>query len=332
MNLFQLNLFVNVIHSGSMKAVADSFYITPSALSQNIKKLESELGCTLIDRTHSPLKPTLYGKIVLDRAERMLFLANEIEEEIARRKRLDAKTVNVGSFYPTLANSEMVHVANAHPDLNFQVLIDDESSIVSELMNGRLDIAFLSKERSIPGFDLFELTKEQLFVSIPNDIGIADKRSITCGEICDLKVTIPADLDGVTCWYHEFLDEIGMDKENIVELGSEEYFAAMVDPDVVHFRSSLMTAPLTMLSKKSHLPLVEPEVWRSIIVMYPASMSEKLDPILKTLKCGVRAASAMAVLPKLLQFSSSSNLRIIDGIKEGSIDSDQKDVGSILQL
>ena len=66
-----------------MKATADSFYISQSALSQNIKKLESELGCTLIDRTHSPLTPTTYGRIVLDRAERMLFLANEIEEELS---------------------------------------------------------------------------------------------------------------------------------------------------------------------------------------------------------------------------------------------------------
>ncbi|RDB60932.1 hypothetical protein C1878_12870 [Gordonibacter sp. 28C] len=316
MNLFQLNLFVNTIHSGSMKVAADNFYISQSALSQNIKKLESELGCTLIDRTHSPLKPTLYGKIVLDRAERILFLANEIEEEIARRKRIDAQTIMVGSFYPTLANSEMVYVANAHPDLNFQVVIDDEPALLSDLIKGAFDFVFLSKPRSIPGFESFELTREQLFVSLPNNSPLSDKESIACDEITDLRVTVPSDLDGVSSWYHEFLDEIDMKQENVNELSSEEYFAAMVNPDVIHFRSSLMTAPLNMLSKKRHLPLVEPEIWRSILVMYPTVKAKKLEPLLKTLKKGAQTASAISIIPKLLQFSASSNLVIKKSVEK----------------
>lgn len=316
MNLFQLNLFVNTIHSGSMKVAADNFYISQSALSQNIKKLESELGCTLIDRTHSPLKPTLYGKIVLDRAERILFLANEIEEEIARRKRIDARTIRVGSFYPTLANSEMVYVANAHPDLNFKVTIDDEPAVLSGLIKGLYDFVFLSKSRSVPGFDSFELTREQLFVSLPNKPPFSDKDSIECNEITHLKVTVPTDLDGVSPWYYEFLDEIGMNWENVQESSSEEYFASMVDPNVIHFRSSLMTAPLTMLSEKRHLPIVEPEIWRSILVMYPTVKTDDLEPILKTLKRGVQAASAISVIPKLLQFSASSNLTIEESAKK----------------
>lgn len=312
MNLFQLNLFVNTIHSGSMKATADSFYISQSALSQNIKKLESELGCTLIDRTHSPLTPTTYGRIVLDRAERMLFLANEIEEEIARRKRIDAQTVKVGCFYPQLAYSEMAYVANAHPTLNFQVFIDSELEIIEDLKNGKYDLAFLPQAPSIPGFESFEFTKEQLFVSIPNNHELAKQQAVRCDQLRELKLTVPIELDGVSSWYNTLLDDVGADWNNIEELSSEDYFSAMTDPNAVHFRSSLMTAPLAMLSAKRHLPLIEPEVWRSIMVVYPSAESDNLETLLATLRHESQAASAISIIPKLLQFSTSSNLKITE--------------------
>lgn len=308
-------MFVAIANCGSMRIVSERFFMSQSALSQNIKKLENELGCILLDRSHSPLKPTIYGKIVLDRAERILFLANEIEEEIARRKRTEAQMINVGTFYPTLANSEMVYVANARPELNFQVVIDDEPEILSGLIKGGFDFVFLSKPQSIPGFESFELTREQLYVSLPNNSQSAAEESIRCADLLHLEVTVPIDLDGVSSWYREFLDGINMDPDNIKELKSEEYFAAMVDPDVIHFRSSLMTAPLTMLTKKRHLPLVEPEVWLPIIVMYPIVKAEQLKPIFETLRRGVQSASAISIIPKLLQFSASSNLVIAESPK-----------------
>lgn len=313
MNLTQLELFVATVHSGSMKTAAERFYLSQSALSQNIRKLESELGCALLDRTRSPLKPTAYGKIVLDRAERILFLVKEIESEIARKKEADAAVVRVGCFYPILANSEMAHIANAHKTMRFKVFIDDESSIIDALLKGRYDLALLSKTPSIPGFETIELGQEELFLSLPADSISKEADSVSCSQLAGRAIVIPDNLAGVTGWYKEVLETIGAKPENVTELSSEDYFSAMNDPAVTHFRSSLMTTPIAPLPQKRHLPLSDPAIKRTIIALYPLSKAELLAPVIDTMrKDRGKIVSAISVLPKLLHLSASSNLEVED--------------------
>ena len=313
MNLTQLELFVATVHSGSMKTAAERFYLSQSALSQNIRKLENELGCVLLDRSRFPLKPTPYGEIVLDRAERMLFLAQEIESEIARKKEADATVVRVGCFYTILANSEMAHIANVHKNMRFKVSIADEPSIVDALLNGRYDLALLSKAPSIPGFEAIELGQEELFVSLPGNSALAKADSVLCSQLADRPIVIPDNLAGVTDWYKEVLETIGVKPENVTELSSEDYFSAMNDPTVTHFRSSLMTTPIASLPQKRHLPLSDPEIKRTIIALYPLGKAKLLAPIIDTMRKDRGAiASAISVLPKLLHLSASSNLEVED--------------------
>lgn len=313
MNLTQLELFVATVHSGSMKIAAERFYLSQSALSQNIRKLEGELGCELLDRTRSPLKPTVYGKIVLDRAERILFLAKEIETEIARKKEADAMVVRVGCFYTILANSEMAHIANEHKDMRFKVTIADESSIVDDMLKGRYDLALLSKTPLIPGFETIELGQERLFVSVPEDLVSIEANSFSCNQLADCTIVIPDNLAGVTSWYKEVLDKVGAKPEQVIEVSSEDYFSAMNDPTVIHFRSSLMTTPVASLPQKRHLPLADPEIERTIIALYPAAKATLLAPVIGTMKKDQgNIASAISVLPKLLHLSASSNLEVED--------------------
>lgn len=313
LSLNQLELFVAIANCGSMRIASERFYMSQSALSQNVKKLENELGCTLLDRSRSPLKPTAYGKIVLDRAERMLFLAQDIKEEIDRKKEQEAATLRIGCFYPMLAYSEMAHVANAHKEINFKATIASEESIADGLIRGNFDLALLPDRRAIPGFAKMELGREELYVSLPLDSPFQDRTTMPCDKLKDLEIVVPRDLEGVTPWYMDILSELNIDGENIVELSSEDYFSAMNDFSVTHFRSSLMTAPLASLSRKKHLPLTDPKVERTIIAMFPVSRSKELEPVIETLKEDQgRIVSSMGVLPKLLQISESTNLKITD--------------------
>lgn len=313
LSLFHLELFVAVANCGSMRIASERFYMSQSALSQNIKKLENELGCSLFDRSHSPLKLTNYGKIVLDRAERILFLAQDIEDEIERKKQLEATTLRVGCFYPMLAYSEMVHVANAHKDINFKTTIASEEAITERLLRGDFDIALLPDRRNIPGFLKIELSREELYISLPLGSPFQECTIMPCEKLGSLQIAIPRDLEGVTPWYKDVLEELNIGKESILELSSEEYFAAMNDFSVAHFRSSLMTAPLVSLSQKKHLPLTEPKIERIIIAMYPTSRQKELEPVINTLKEDQgQITSSIGVLPKLLQLSESTNLKITD--------------------
>lgn len=58
MEIHQLEQFKAIAESRTMREAADKLFISQPALSQNLKKLEAELGCTLFDRAHNQLAIT----------------------------------------------------------------------------------------------------------------------------------------------------------------------------------------------------------------------------------------------------------------------------------
>ena len=65
MNRNQLKYFVAAAESQSFTKAAEQFYITQTAITQQIRQLEDTLGCALFDRSTRPITLTSAGKIFL---------------------------------------------------------------------------------------------------------------------------------------------------------------------------------------------------------------------------------------------------------------------------
>ena len=89
--IYQLEQFKAIAECRTMREAADKLYISQPALSQNLKKLETELGCTLFDRSHNQLTLTPYGEILLTHAHRILFDLKEVFDQIEQRKQEEAR-------------------------------------------------------------------------------------------------------------------------------------------------------------------------------------------------------------------------------------------------
>jgi DNA-binding transcriptional LysR family regulator len=77
-----LEVFVAIAECGSMTKAASLLRITQSAISQQLKQLESELGVALIDRSGRPLLLTPAGLSLRQRAKDMLQEADRIRAEL----------------------------------------------------------------------------------------------------------------------------------------------------------------------------------------------------------------------------------------------------------
>ena len=66
MNLTALEYFREIVESRSISKVATNRHISQSALSQNIHKLEDELGFMLLERSNKGVEPTEAGRIYLN--------------------------------------------------------------------------------------------------------------------------------------------------------------------------------------------------------------------------------------------------------------------------
>ena len=72
MNIRHLRYFVDIVATGSLRKASEVLYVTQSALSRAVSELESELGCTLLERHQHGVRPTRQGLLLEERARGIL--------------------------------------------------------------------------------------------------------------------------------------------------------------------------------------------------------------------------------------------------------------------
>ena len=72
-----LRSFVTIVESGSMTRAASRLFMTQSAISMQIKRLENNLGLSVFDRSAQGMKPTIEGEQLLHFAHQMLAINDE---------------------------------------------------------------------------------------------------------------------------------------------------------------------------------------------------------------------------------------------------------------
>src|SRR4051795_10562681 len=85
MNLNRLAYFAAVVEAGSFTRAATSLGITKAVVSQQVAKLEEEVGCTLLIRTTRRVQPNEAGHSLHARCALILREANEGFDELAQR-------------------------------------------------------------------------------------------------------------------------------------------------------------------------------------------------------------------------------------------------------
>lgn len=101
MDFSAYRIFETVAALGSMAKAAEAMYLTPSAVSHAILKMEKELGFPLFVREKKRLILTHYGQELLPKIRGLLLVRSKLEEEIALMRGVTYGTVHIGSFNST---------------------------------------------------------------------------------------------------------------------------------------------------------------------------------------------------------------------------------------
>lgn len=161
MNLRDLKYFLSVAELKHFGRAAEECFVSQPTLSGQVKKLEEELGVTLLERTNRRVMLTDTGERIAHVARRIL---REVEtiEDIARGSR-DPMSGNfrLGAF-PTLSTYLfpilVPKVKEALPNIRLILIEEKTDLLVEKLRNGDMDAAFLA----LPIHDDF-LVGEPLF-------------------------------------------------------------------------------------------------------------------------------------------------------------------------
>lgn len=144
MNLRDLEYLVALhVHRHFGRAAAACFVSQPT-LSTQLRKLESELGVVLIERSSRSVIFTAVGEAVVVRARRILADAEDIRALARQARKPHAGTIRIGLF-PTLGPYLLPHVVpelhNRFPGLEILLVEEKTAVLLDELRSGALDAA-----------------------------------------------------------------------------------------------------------------------------------------------------------------------------------------------
>lgn len=186
MELHQFRYFCAVARAGNFTRAAENQHIAQPSLSQQIHKLEDELGARLFDRLPRFARLTESGKIFLPKAEAILRQVDDARTEIQEKSRAEVGTVYVGSI-PTIAPyflpRVLVRFASRYPGISIRVIEDITSGLLDHLHHGRVDLVLLALPVRGEELQFEELFRESLFACLPKSHRLASRKAIGLAEI-----------------------------------------------------------------------------------------------------------------------------------------------------
>jgi len=187
LELRHLRYFVAVAEAESLTVAAKrKLHTSQPSLSRQIRDLEEEIGVELLTRRARGIELTPAGRVFLDHARSVLSQV-EAAGETARRIAHPAKPCFVMGF---LTGHELTWMPEAIKILrdelpNVDVVISSQYSplLANGLSKGKIDAAFLRREKGVPELAYRVLVKEPLVVVLPTDHRLATLKAISPGDL-----------------------------------------------------------------------------------------------------------------------------------------------------
>jgi DNA-binding transcriptional LysR family regulator len=176
MDVARLRVLVEVAHAGSIAAAAQRMAFTPSALSQQLAKLEREVGSQLLDRGPAGVRLTATGEVLVRHGERVIGELRDAEVAVAAAAGRAPQRLAIGTFATagkTLVPGALAALRRRHPGADLS-LLDLEPPAGYGLVTSR-DLDVLITHR-YPG------------VALPDAVGLHRQRLL----VDRLRLTMPA--------------------------------------------------------------------------------------------------------------------------------------------
>ncbi|HMM68173.1 MAG TPA: DNA-binding transcriptional regulator OxyR [Dokdonella sp.] len=196
MNLRDLRYLVALSEHKHFGRAAEASFVSQPTLSTQIKKLEDELGVSLVERNPRKVLLTEVGREIVLRAREVL---NEVEQikAIARRT-LDPEsgTIRLGIF-PTLGPYLLPHmvplIRERFPRLELLLIEEKTEVILRQLREGKLDAGILALPVHDHQLHTEKLFEEPFVLAVPQDSPLADRTSIKMADLADQSILLLED-------------------------------------------------------------------------------------------------------------------------------------------
>lgn len=193
MELRQLEYFVAVAEQMHFGRAAATLSIGQPAVSQQVARLERELGVRLFDRSSRTLRLTSAGSRFLPEARAVLAAAAHargvVDDEAVRGA---ARTLRLGSSagLGDRLSRVLQALAESLPDTTTELVSAPTRARLERVASGQLDAAFVRGVTSAPGVELIEVWFDRLLAVLPASDASSHGESVSLAELATVPLRI----------------------------------------------------------------------------------------------------------------------------------------------
>jgi DNA-binding transcriptional LysR family regulator len=186
MKVEQIKAFHKVAATGSFTKAARELFLTQSAVSQQIRTLENEIGGRLFDRSGKNIRLTGEGEVLLTYAERLFDLHEEIETLFGSLSTLQKGKIAVGAtavigtyFMPAVISA----YHRQYPGIDIDLRMGNSDQIQHMIIDREVDLGIAGMAKKQATLDSVFIHREALlFVCSPKN-PLAARESVALGEL-----------------------------------------------------------------------------------------------------------------------------------------------------
>lgn len=176
MDFRQLQYILTIAQEGTLLGASEKLFITPSALSQFVGRLEDELHTPLFKRTRSGWVPTYAGQIYLEMAEEIL-----LKEKIAQQRISDIADNQVGRFTigvtpgrgTKMFASVFPEFKALYPHIKVGLFEGTVMQINEMIASGKVDVGFVTNILDYSNVQTIHQADEQIVLAVPKSHPLA---------------------------------------------------------------------------------------------------------------------------------------------------------------
>ena len=231
MEIHQLRYFVAVAEEGNFSHAAEREHVSQPSLSQQIQKLEAELGQQLFDRLPRAVVLTEAGRCLLGYARQILTgiadarrVVAGLADEVAGRLSVGAIPSIALYFLPRLIGD----FQRAYPRVTFELFEDTTEKLAQRLEDGSVDLVLASSADETPNLKQHPLGRERLLLLVPAKHRLAHKKAIKWSELATEKFLLLHEVHSLAITVRRLLAVNNLKPELVLQGAQLVTIAAMV--------------------------------------------------------------------------------------------------------
>jgi DNA-binding transcriptional LysR family regulator len=186
MHLETLQVFCDLVETGSFSAAASQNFITQSAVSQQVRALESRFEQRLIERTKGRVQPTPAGQLLYQASKDITGRYCELREQIQNFGTTVSGSVRLATVHSVglyELSEPLKKFLKAYPQVNVHLEYSRSSKIFEDVLSGRIDLGIVAYPSRRPQIALIPLREDRLVLVCATHHALARRRTATLADL-----------------------------------------------------------------------------------------------------------------------------------------------------